>query len=100
MKLCTKVILAASIAASANAFSPAAASAAANSMRPAAFAPATPSVRFMSTAAPEETDVVANSAMPVAVSDANADPYAQIGISKDQMSIGIDAAEFLQWAGT
>jgi hypothetical protein len=84
MKLCN-VILAASIAASANAFSPAA-------MRPAAFA-AAPSVRFMSTTA-EETDLVANSAMPVA------DPYAQIGISKDQLSIGVDAAELFQWAGT
>jgi hypothetical protein len=85
MKLCN-VILAASIAASANAFSPVA-------MRPAAFAVA-PSVRFMSTAAAEETDLVANSAMP------SADPYAQIGISQDQLSIGIDAAELLQWAGT
>jgi hypothetical protein len=84
MKLCN-VILATSIAASANAFSPAA-------MRPVAFA-TTPSVRFMSATA-EETDVVADSAMPVA------DPYAQIGISQDQLSIGIDAAELLQWAGT
>jgi hypothetical protein len=47
----------------------------------------------MSTTA-EETDLVANSAMPVA------DPYAQIGISKDQLSIGVDAAELFQWAGT
>ena len=84
MKLCN-VILAASIAASANAFSPAA-------MRPAAFA-AAPSVRFVSTTA-EESDVVADSAMPVA------NPYAQIGISQDQLSIGIDPAELLQWAGT
>ena len=84
MKLCN-VILAASIAASANAFSPAA-------MRPAAFA-AAPSVRFMSTTA-EESDVVAASAMPVA------DLYAQLGLSKDQLSIGVDPAEVLQWAGT
>lgn len=37
---------------------------------------------------------VAESAMPVA------DTYDRIGITKDELAIGIDASEFLQWIGT
>lgn len=40
-----------------------------------------------------EQDIVAGSAMPVA------DPYERIGITKEELGIGIDATEFLQWIG-
>ena len=40
-----------------------------------------------------EQDVVAGSAMPVA------DPYERIGITKEEIAIGVDATEFLQWIG-
>ncbi len=40
-----------------------------------------------------EQDIVAESAMP------SVDPYERIGITKDELGIGIDATEFLQWIG-
>ena len=40
-----------------------------------------------------EQDVVAESAMPVS------DPYERIGITQDELALGIDATEFLQWIG-
>jgi hypothetical protein len=30
----------------------------------------------------------------------SADPYTRIGISKEELAIGIDASEFLQWIGS
>jgi len=41
-----------------------------------------------------EAEEVAESAMPAS------DPYERIGISKEEMGLGIDATEFLQWIGT
>mmetsp|Transcript_115509 Transcript_115509/g.331537 ORF Transcript_115509/g.331537 Transcript_115509/m.331537 type:complete len:226 (+) Transcript_115509:109-786(+) len=41
-----------------------------------------------------EQDVVAESAMPVS------DPYERIGITEEELAIGIDATEFLQWIGS
>lgn len=38
-------------------------------------------------------DVVGESAMPVV------DPYARIGVKEEELGIGIDATEFLQWIG-
>ena len=38
-------------------------------------------------------DVVGESAMP------SADPYERLGIKKDELALGIDATEFLQWIG-
>lgn len=37
------------------------------------------------------------------VSDASSessDPYERIGITKDELAIGVDESEFLQWIGT
>ena len=42
----------------------------------------------------EVSDVVTGSAMP------SADPYERIGIKEEEMALGIDATEFLQWIGT
>mmetsp|Transcript_122980 Transcript_122980/g.183972 ORF Transcript_122980/g.183972 Transcript_122980/m.183972 type:complete len:229 (-) Transcript_122980:69-755(-) len=33
-------------------------------------------------------------------SEESSDPYARIGVSKDQLAIGVDAKDFLQWIGT
>jgi hypothetical protein len=33
-------------------------------------------------------------------SEMSADPYEGIGISKDQLALGVDAKEFLKWIGT
>eukprot|EP00429_Kryptoperidinium_foliaceum_P010965 CAMPEP_0176001916 /NCGR_PEP_ID=MMETSP0120_2-20121206/376_1 /TAXON_ID=160619 /ORGANISM="Kryptoperidinium foliaceum, Strain CCMP 1326" /LENGTH=229 /DNA_ID=CAMNT_0017334485 /DNA_START=64 /DNA_END=753 /DNA_ORIENTATION=- len=67
----------------------------------AAFSPALPRTQFgqkVSTsrfmAASQEQDIVGESAMP------EADPYERIGISKDELALGIDATEFLQWIGS
>lgn len=43
--------------------------------------------------AAEEADVVSESAMPAS------DPYERIGVSQDELALGIDATEFLQWIG-
>ena len=59
------------------------------------FAPcysATPKLMMYSAASPLEE-----------VSDASSessDPYARIGITKEELAIGIDESEFLQWIGT
>jgi hypothetical protein len=50
-------------------------------------------IQFMSATA-EEQDLVTESSMP------NSDPYERMGITKDQLAIGVDASEFLQWIGT
>lgn len=40
-----------------------------------------------------EGDVVGESAMPAS------DPYERIGVAKEELALGIDATEFLQWIG-
>jgi hypothetical protein len=40
-----------------------------------------------------EGDVVGESVMPVS------DPYERIGVANDELALGIDATEFLQWIG-
>lgn len=42
----------------------------------------------------EEQDIVGGSAITIS------DPYERIGVSKDELAIGVDATEFLQWIGS
>jgi hypothetical protein len=48
---------------------------------------------FFTTRQMAEGDIVGESATPVA------DPYDRLGIPKDELALGIDATQFLQWIG-
>jgi len=51
--------------------------------------------RMADTSTPSETSSDFASAMPDA-----ADPYERLGVSKDQVALGVEANEILQWLGT
>ena len=39
-------------------------------------------------------------ATPLEEEGESSDPYDRIGVTKDEVAIGVDASEFLQWIGT
>jgi hypothetical protein len=86
MKLSTSLAIAATVVYSANAFAPIS--------RPNRAAFATSRIIAMSSDNAESDAVVAESAMP------EGDPYARLGVPEDEVALGIDPTEFLQWIGS
>jgi hypothetical protein len=87
MKFHRSVVLS-SVVASAGAFAP-------NMVRPShRQASFTCSIREMTAGPGAEQDIVGQSTMPVSSA------YDRIGVTEEELAIGVDATEFLQWIGT